>query len=573
MALRSFLVLRVLTAGLLALVATACFSSVESGPDNVHPPNATANDVNLSVSISPAGTGPYSAILSLPRGENVAPLATGIAYFKGDDDRLVVDEDARLAIDGDTETIWSSERQAPQWYSVVLDQSYLVDRVEMVITQAPPGPTTHEIWLGNGSGVRTLYRKLIDVHTEDGQSLYINLEPPHLADEVRILTTHSPSWVGWRELRVFGSKPPVPTSNPTAPRFEVKKVMTGLEFPVQVTHAGDGSGRIFVVEQQGRIQIIENGKINAQPFLDISDRVSCCAEQGMFTVAFPPTYADERILFVSYTDLAGDTVISRFTSGGDPERVKLQSEETILILPQAGNIHNGGHLAFGPRDGLLYIGSGDGGIWYENTGQNTSSLLGKILRIDVIGTQQSYDVPAGNPFTSEDDYRDEIWAVGLRNPWGFAFDKESADLFIPDTGNSRREEVNFQPATSQGGENYGWPLREGTICFEFWQCSQAAIVLQSPVAEYDRSQGCAVVGGVVYRGKFNRDMKGLFLFADFCSGRIWGLKRPEPIYNKEWKSMLLAKAPVPVSSVGEDEEGNVYVTGYQDGALYLLEEK
>ena len=441
------------------------------------------------------------------------------------------------------------------------------------MTQSPPGNTTHELWVGNGSGVRTLYRRLSDLYTEDGQTLVVDIEPPILVNELMILTTHSTSWVAWREFRVFGTKPPDSDSQPKPPPLATKRIATGLNFPVQVTHAGDGSGRIFVVEQQGRIKSIESGSVNAQPFLDISDRVSCCQEQGMFNVAFPPSYADDRTLYVSYTNLDGDTLVSRFTAAGEPERVEPRSEEALLVLHQPGKIHNGGQLAFGPRDGFLYIGSGDGGHWHQDTAQNPDSLLGKILRIDVTGSQQPYGVPAGNPYSSVEGFRDEIWALGLRNPWGFAFDRKTGDLFIPDTGHIKREEVNFQPSSSQGGENYGWLLREGTICFELWHCGMVEVKLHSPVAEYERSQGCAIVGGVVYRASGSRDLQGLFLFADFCSGRIWGLKRPQPIYNKMWHAELVAEAGVPISSLGEDEKGYVYATGYQDGVLYLLEEK
>ena len=276
---------------------------------------------------------------------------------------------------------------------------------------------------------------------------------------------------------------------------------------------------------------------------------------------------------MSYTDKAGVTVISRFVTDDDPNKVDQDSEEIILSIDQPDEMHNGGHLAFGPLDGFLYIGSGDGGLWYENAGQDPASLRGKILRIDVNGTGRPYSVPASNPYSQIDDFRGKIWALGVRNPWGFAFDTQTDDLFIPDVGNSQTEEVNFQPATSEGGENYGWPIMEGSNCFEFWPCSQRVDGLTAPVAEYDHSQGCAVVGGTVYRGSVSADMLGLFLFADSCNGRIWGLKRPQSDSQNLWQTKLIANASVPISSVGEDEDGNVYVTGYQDGAVYMLAEQ
>lgn len=505
--------------------------------------------------------------------ENIARLGTGRGSTKNSEGHLRIDEEtAHRAIDGDPDTIWSSEQHATQWFSVAFDGLYLLEMVEMVVAQAPAGLTTHEVWLGNGTGTRTLYKRLSDVYTEDGQTLRVEIVPPQIADEVLILTLDSPSWVAWRELRVFGSQ----TTNMTEhrdSRLKLVKTVSGLEMPVQVTHAGDGSGRIFVVEQKGRILVIEDGEIKDEPFLDIVDRVSCCHERGLLNVAFPPSYSADPLLYVSYTDKNGDTVISRFATNGDPNRVEPDSEEILLLIDQPDVMHNGGHLAFGPRDGFLYIGSGDGGLWYENAGQDPKSLRGKILRIDVNGTGRPYSVPGSNPYSQNDDFRSEIWVLGVRNPWGFAFDKQTGDLFLPDVGNSHREEVNFQPATSEGGENYGWPIMEGSICFEFWPCSQRVDGLKAPVAEYDHSQGCAIVGGAVYRGSESADLLGLFLFADFCNGRIWGLKRPGSDSLDLWQTTLLANASVPISSVGEDEEGNVYVTGYQDGAVYMLVER
>ena len=210
-------------------------------------------------------------------------------------------------------------------------------------------------------------------------------------------------------------------------------------------------------------------------------------------------------------------------------------------------------------------------------GQDLNTLLGKILRIDVESGVKPYSVPASNPFTQIEGYRGEIWALGLRNPWGFAFDRQTGDLYIPDVGHHKREEVNYQPAGSEGGENYGWFLMEGTLCFEhfFFPCSADGLTM--PVAEYGHARGCAIVGGAVYRGARYPFLQGLFLYADFCNGKIWGLKRsddesPQDIQD-EWQSTLLLNASVPLSSIGEDEEGNVYVTHYQEGALSMIVER
>ena len=556
---------------------------------------------NLTLSVSARRSGQAAPLLHPPLGENVAPLASGLAYIRGPEDHLIVDEEAYLAIDGDPETIWSSKQPAPQWYAINLDRTYLVDRVEMVVTQAPPGPTTHEIWLGHGSGLRTFYKRLADVHTEDGQILAVPIDPPQSVNEVLILTLHSPSWVAWRDFRVFGAQPDVPVVEEVLPHYQVVEVATGLEFPVRVTHAGDGSGRIFVVELPGRIRIVQDGAASETPFLDISERVNCCeGERGMFGLAFPPSYPESGHFYVSYTGSQGATTISRFATTDDPNRADENSEQIILTIDQPHENHNGGHLAFGPQDGFLYIGSGDGGLPRdpENRGQTTDTLLGKILRIDVESGELPYGIPADNPFGREvcaasdttrpaglktpagqckDGYRPEIWALGLRNPWGFAFDQRSGDLYLPDTGNFKREEVNFQPAGAGGGQNYGWPVMEGSICFEHdvLTCSAQGLVL--PVADYDHTHGCAIVGGAIYGGDTFPDLHGVFIFADFCTSHIWSIGRSEgdAALGTSWRSMLLAAAGMPISSVGADEEGNVYFTVHakEAGAIYTLAER
>ena len=227
---------------------------------------------------------------------------------------------------------------------------------------------------------------------------------------------------------------------------------------------------------------------------------------------------------------------------------------------------------FGPQDGYLYIGSGDGGVSDKLSvnGQDPTTLLGKILRIDVESGVKPYSIPASNPFTQVDGYRDEIWALGLRNPWGFAFDRQTGDLYLPDVGYHLREEVNYQPAASAGGENYGWPIMEGNQCYDRVRVPCNADGLTQPVAEYVHARGCAVVGGSVLRGSIYPRLQGIFIYSDFCIGHIWGLNRPDPDSPSGWQSKLLAKVDVPVSSIGEDEEGNVYVTGYQNGVVYLL---
>ena len=449
--------------------------------------------------------------------------------------------------------MWNSTHFAPQWLSVELDGYYLGDKIEMVITQSIPGATTHEIWLTFDDGHRYLYKTLANVHTEDGLTLKVIVDPPKNINGVQILTTKGEGWVAWRELRVFktvGSE-----------MWTLKEFESGFELPVQVAHAGEESGRLFVAEQKGRVRIVHDGSINEEPFLDIQNQVRCCeGEQGFYNIAFPPNYADRQHFYVSYTNIDGDTVISRFRTTANPDISDPDSEEILLVIPQPHKVHNGGHMVFGPKDGYLYIGSGDGGIADSRfNSQEPGTFLGKILRIDVESGAEPYAIPESNPFAQADGYRGEIWALGLRNPWGFAFDEATGDLYIPDAGRSEREEVNYQAGSSSGGENYGWPAWEGDLCHEEPSLSCDAIETVMPVAVYSHSKGCVVVGGAFSRG--------VFLYADFCRGRIWKLQRGE----EGWGTRAIIARSVPISSINRDEAGNLYVAGHADGVIYALE--
>lgn len=509
-------------------------------------------------------------------GPDESPALSGNVAAHGSAFASAGEELAYLAVDGDADSVWSAQLPSPQWYSVAFDEQYDLDKVELVTAQSAAGPSTHEIWLGDGSSTRTLYRRLENVHTEDGALLEIPIVPPRRVSEVQILTLDSPGSVAWREVRVFGSPTGGTGGTEAEVPFSLQKVVDGLALPVHVTHAGDGSGRLFVVEQAGRIRIVRDGEVIETPFLDISERVRCCGERGLLNIAFPPGYEAKQYFYVSYTDKPGDTVISRFRTTDDPDRADDGSEEVVLLISQPDQVHNGGRIVFGPVDGYLYIGSGDGGHPtlkdVENRAQNRNTLLGKILRIDVESETRPYGIPVDNPFVQNDGHRAEIWALGLRNPWGFAFDRLTGDLYIPDPGHIKHEEVNFQPAESQGGENYGWNIKEGSRCFDSQTCSAQDLI--SPVVEYDHVYSCAIVGGAVYRGSDYPALQGIFFYGDFCSGRVWGLKRAEEASGERihdgWQSTLPVNARIPVSSVGEDQEGNLYVTGYADGALYLI---
>lgn len=341
--------------------------------------------------------------------------------------------------------------------------------------------------------------------------------------------------------------------------------VAGFSRPIQITHAGDGSQRLFVVEQNGRIRVIRNQTLAENSFLDISSRVSCCGERGLLGLAFPPNYANKGYFYVNYTNSDGDTVVARYHVTTDLEVADPNSEEILLTIAQPFANHNGGHLTFGP-DGYLYIGTGDGGSGGDprNNGQSLSTLLGKILRIDVESGTTPYAIPATNPFASSTADRREIWAFGLRNPWRFSFDRQTGNLYIGDVGQNTYEEIDFQPASSLGGENYGWKIMEGTHCYNASSCNQSGLTL--PVVEYDHEQGCSVTGGVVYRGQRFPRLNGTYLYGDYCSGRIWGLI----LLPSSQQNVQLFDAPYPISTFGEDEAGEVYLTDYGAGAIYQI---
>ena len=355
----------------------------------------------------------------------------------------------------------------------------------------------------------------------------------------------------------------------SAPTVTLEAAFTGFQGPVYITHDGEAS-HLFVVEKAGRIRLIENGAVQPAPFLDITDRVgSQGSEQGLLGVAFPPDYAASGLFYVDYTDLNGDTVIARYQRSADnPRQANPASEQKILQIDQPASNHNGGQLQFGP-DGYLYIGMGDGGRAGDPWGnaQATGVLLGKLLRINVSGTD-TYTIPADNPFAGKAEARPEIWALGLRNPWRFSFDRATGDLYIADVGQNTYEEVDFQAAHSPGGQNYGWNRMEGAHCFNPPSgCDSAGMV--PPVAEYDhaQAQGCSITGGYVYRGSRFPQMAGVYFFADFCSGKVGGLRR-EP--SGGWRTDALLDSGLGVSTFGEDAAGEIYLANYRDGAIYHL---
>ncbi|MGA6993150.1 MAG: PQQ-dependent sugar dehydrogenase [Candidatus Deferrimicrobiaceae bacterium] len=357
-----------------------------------------------------------------------------------------------------------------------------------------------------------------------------------------------------------GNPPP-----PAAIQIALVAAGSGFAQPVQVTHPEDGSGRTFVVEQTGTIRALDNAA--APPFLDIRDRVLSGGEQGLLSVAFPPGFGQTGRFYVNYTRTPdGATVVSRFLVPTGSTVADSASETVLLTVSQPHANHNGGQLSFGP-DGYLYIGMGDGGSGGDpdNNGQNKGTLLGKILRIDVESGQAPYAVPPGNPFLPDNTAEGEIWALGLRNPWRFSFDSATGDLYIGDVGQNLYEEIDFQPSGSSGGENYGWNLMEGAHCYIAPACSGAGLIL--PVAEYAHGLGdCSVTGGMVYRGSEFPSLQGTYLYGDYCSGRIWGLKRTAA----GWENSLLTDTTHQISAFGEDEEGNLFIAAHGTGTIYRI---
>ena len=427
------------------LLAVGCSHSVRAQSQDRPTPTATPTST-ATPALAP------QRYLTLQEG-NIAALGKGGSS--------VETHSVIKVLDGDSGTMWNTQHFPPQWLSIEFDEFYLVSRIELVISQHEAGPTTHEIWLRNDSYTTTFYKSLDNIQTEDGQTVEVFVNPPQRIDKVYVLTRQSQGWVAWYEVRVISA---IELRN-----WQLEPVVSGLELPVFVTHAGDLSGRLFVSEHKGRIRIVKDGVIEDTPFLDISDRVTCCGEQGFYVIAFPPNYIDKQHFYVSYVDLNENLVISRFKTTSHPDIADPDSEEILLTVEQPSGVHNGGSMAFGPKDGYLYIGSGDGG---RPRGQAERTKTGYPAR-------QNPANRLWNPVASHTTFQPAIhswrsraiamksWALGIRNPWGFAFDSQTGDLFIPDAGQGRSEEVNFQRAESTGGENYGWAVWEGNLCYEF----------------------------------------------------------------------------------------------------------
>ncbi len=375
-------------------------------------------------------------------------------------------------------------------------------------------------------------------------------------------------------------------------------IADGYKKPVFITSYPNNAKLLYIVEQAGLIKIINDGKKLSRPFFDINKRVvnpnRPGDERGLLGFAFHPNHTNNGKFYINYMDNDGNTIISEFSTNSEL-RANHKSERIILKLKQPYGNHNGGDIQFGP-DGYLYISIGDGGKAGDplNAGQDLSSLFGKIIRIDI--EQEPYGIPKSNPFFGQKDKREEIWAWGLRNVWRFSFDKQTGDKYLADVGQNKWEEVNFEPASSKGGLNYGWRIMEANHCYDPKEnCPTEGLI--KPIIEYPNDanhpafafriieelsfsetdvEGCSVTGGYVYRGQKIKSMQGQYIFGDYCSGNIWTLKvvNGKAINFKNRTEEINiggGEFTTYISSFGQDSDGEIYIIDYNGGIYKLIE--
>jgi len=354
--------------------------------------------------------------------------------------------------------------------------------------------------------------------------------------------------------------------------IQVEQIANGFTAPVLVATPEGDFDRIFVVEQNGQIRIVKNGSVLSTPFLDIRSAVRHSGEQGLLGLAFHPDYANNGWFFLNYSNNSGDTIVSRFTVSSNADVADANSEVQVLSIAQPYSNHNGGMIAFGPN-GYLWIGTGDGGSGGDpgNRAQNGQQLLGKMLRIDV--DTLPYTIPPSNPFVSDPATKDEIWAIGMRNPWRFSFDRGTGDLWIADVGQNQWEEIDVELAGDTGGRNYGWRLMEGDHCYNPSNCNSAGLTL--PIYEYGHSAGCSVTGGGLYRGAHLAKMHGRYFFADYCTNKIWSFRRngQSVIDFQDHSSELARPNGQPIRSIsgfGEDAAGELYICSLSGGQVFRI---
>jgi glucose/arabinose dehydrogenase len=359
--------------------------------------------------------------------------------------------------------------------------------------------------------------------------------------------------------------PPIPLN------VHFETVVTGLNQPVFATNAGDGSGRLFIVERAGLIRIYKNGALLATPFLDVSSIITHTgSEQGLLGLVFAPDYATSGTFYISYTAMDISITLARYQVSVNPDVANFNSGQVLLSVPKPYANHNGGMLAFGP-DHYLYMSTGDGGGGGDlaNNAQNRASLLGKILRLDVSGGGP-YKIPPTNPyFNNTSGFKEEIWSYGLRNAWRFSFDRQNGDLYIADVGQNTQEELDFQVNGASGGRNYGWRVMEGNLCFNPTNCTPPPNYV-APILVYNHgtndSIGCAITGGYVFRGAGFPELTGTYLYGDYCTGNLWGAVRNS---NNQWTNVLIADTNFVISSFGQAENGDVYIVDYTGRLLRI----
>jgi glucose/arabinose dehydrogenase len=355
-------------------------------------------------------------------------------------------------------------------------------------------------------------------------------------------------------------------TEPPAPLPETIKVVpfvTGLSGPLYLT-APPGDTRQFIVEQRGTIRVVKDGQLLATPYLDIRGKLTSGGERGLLGLAFHPRFWQNGFFYINYTDLNGDTKIERYRATPLSDVADANSATLVLAILQPFSNHNGGMLLFGP-DNMLWIGTGDGGSGGDplGNGQKLTALLGKMLRIDV-DAASPFGIPANNPFASHPTNRHEIWGIGLRNPWRYAFDGQTGLLYVADVGQGQWEEVHVVPA-DRPFVNYGWNIMEGNHCFSSSSCSQAG--LDVPALEYSHSDGCSITGGFVYRGDAIPGIRGHYFYSDFCTGflRSFRYANGAATEQKTWNVGALGN----VMSFGEDAAGELYVLS-ANGTAYKI---
>jgi glucose/arabinose dehydrogenase len=366
--------------------------------------------------------------------------------------------------------------------------------------------------------------------------------------------------------------------DPEAVDIELTPIVSGLVDPVFVTHAGDGSGRLFIVEQRGIVRVrTSGGTVLPAPFLDLRASVLTGGEQGLLGLAFHPNHETNRLFYVAFTDRNGNFAVSELrVSPTNPNAREAHWGRRLLTIAHPYTNHNGGMIAFGPY-GYLFIGTGDGGSSNDpgNRAQSLNSLLGKLLRIDVNRRTGSlaYGIPSGNPYRGKPG-RDEIYSYGLRNPWRFSFDRATNMLFIGDVGQNRYEEIDRPTYKHWWGKrvNYGWRVMEGNAC-NIPPTGCSTTFKTRPIAAYDHSVGCSVTGGYVYRGSQWPALQGGYFFADYCSGRIWAFEAPPPTSSPQGiNETLMLDTSLNISSFGEDQAGEVYVVDREGGVVYQIDQ-